>query len=566
MHAKHPTKGGAAVCGGGEMGELVRSLEWTNTSLGPIDQWSPAMLGAVNTCLNSRFPMLILWGPRYVMLYNDSYRDILGSRHPSALGRPYAEVWPEIWHEIEPMFAAALERGESYWQQRRLHVLERDDFCEEAYFTYSTSPIYDGSSVVGVLGVVSEATQEVLGMRRMELLRRLAHRTNGADSVEHACAMAADLLNSSPSDVPFSLVYRVDNAEGSARLVGPSRVDALDAVVSNHISVDDAASRWPIEQVLAGEEARCIELDPPVEADAGADIDPRPIASQALVMSLPHAPAGTAQFVLVAGINDHLRWDDAYRDFLELVASQLSTAIAQAHERAHLRDRERRKDEFLAMLGHELRNPLAPIVTGLEILELKCPDGTVRRPLEAMNRQVQSLVRIVDDLLDVSRITRGKIELRPERLNLAEAVRAALAAAEPHVARYDHRVEVCIDDAPLMIDADPVRIEQILVNLLTNAAKYTDPGGTIWVEAARDGEHARVVVRDNGHGMNPATLDEVFDLFTQAHQGLAREKGGLGIGLTVVRQLVELHGGTICAASDGPGHGSQFTVLLPQAE
>jgi PAS domain S-box-containing protein len=229
-----------------------------------------------------------------------------------------------------------------------------------------------------------------------------------------------------------------------------------------------------------------------------------------------------------------------------------------------LREADRRKDEFLAMLAHELRNPLAPIRNAVEVLRLtKETAADVVFARDVIDRQAQQLSRLVDDLLDVARITRGKINLRQERVDVAAALTRALETCQPLIQSRRHTLEVALPDRPLWVEADPVRLAQVFANLLTNAAKYTDEGGRIGVRAGEEAGRAVVRVRDTGMGIPAEMLPRIFDPFTQAERSLARSYGGLGVGLTLVRQLLELHGGTVQAFSDGPGRGSEFVVRLP---
>ena len=224
----------------------------------------------------------------------------------------------------------------------------------------------------------------------------------------------------------------------------------------------------------------------------------------------------------------------------------------------------RAKDEFLAMLGHELRNPLSPIVTALQLMKLQGPEES-DRARKVIERQVAHLTRLVDDLLDVSRIARGKVELRIERIELSEVVAKAIEMASPLIEQRNHALSVSVARRGLMVDADLVRLSQVISNLLTNAAKYTPPGGSIAVAAALADGEVVLHVRDTGIGIAPEMLPHIFDLFVQEQQAIDRAQGGLGIGLTIVRNLVERHGGFIEARSDGPGRGSEFTVRLPCA-
>jgi signal transduction histidine kinase/DNA-binding response OmpR family regulator len=258
---------------------------------------------------------------------------------------------------------------------------------------------------------------------------------------------------------------------------------------------------------------------------------------------------------------------------LELTAEHVAMALERARLVAELRRRaaelaeaDRRKDEFLAMLAHELRNPLAPILSGVEILRVDGAGPDVRRrALDAADRQVRHLARLVDDLLDVSRIRTGKVELRRERVDLRRVLDDAAAAVERLVREQEQELLMEVAGGPLAVDGDPVRLTQVMENLLHNAAKYTDARGHIWLGARREGGEVVVRVSDDGIGIGPELLPRIFDTFVQGKQPASRARGGLGLGLTLVRSLVELHGGTVRASSRGPGRGSAFEVRLPAA-
>jgi signal transduction histidine kinase len=242
--------------------------------------------------------------------------------------------------------------------------------------------------------------------------------------------------------------------------------------------------------------------------------------------------------------------------------AEASAAEARRHEEA-VREADRRKDEFLATLAHELRNPLAAISAGAQLLRESPDEDDARWSREVIERQTAHLARLIDDLLDVSRISQGRIRLRKSLVDAADVVERACAAVRPLV--QDRGQDFTLDSEPgaLLLDADPTRLEQILVNLLSNAAKYTERGGRIVLETRREGPEIAFTVRDSGIGIAPEALARVFDLFFQADAAPDRTRGGLGIGLSLVRRLVELHGGRVEARSPGSGQGSEFTVRLP---
>ena len=245
------------------------------------------------------------------------------------------------------------------------------------------------------------------------------------------------------------------------------------------------------------------------------------------------------------------------RDLTERKNAETEQAVRVAAEQAN-----RAKDEFLAMLGHELRNPLAPMLTALQLLKLR---GDIRSSNEQqiIERQLKHMVRLVDDLLDVSRITRGTLDLRKAPVDIREAIARGIELASPLIEDRRHELEVKVPSERIVVEGDLVRLAQTFANLLTNAAKYTDPGGQIDVIVGLETAHVLTEVRDNGTGIAPELLPRVFDTFVQAPQAIARSAGGLGIGLSLVRALVQLHGGSVEASSAGLGRGSSFIVKLP---
>jgi signal transduction histidine kinase/CheY-like chemotaxis protein len=229
-----------------------------------------------------------------------------------------------------------------------------------------------------------------------------------------------------------------------------------------------------------------------------------------------------------------------------------------------LREADRSKNEFLATLAHELRNPLAPIRAAVKIMELKSqltPES--QAALDVIDRQTQQMSRLIDDLLDIARITSNKLELRRQRIEVTEVLDAAVETSRPLIDQFGHTLIVAAPTESIQIDGDLVRLAQVISNLLNNAAKYTEPGGRIWLTAARADNRVVIKVRDNGTGISPELMPHIFEMFAQAERAAIKSPGGLGIGLTLVKRLVEMHGGTIAARSDGPGKGSEFVIVVP---
>jgi PAS domain S-box-containing protein len=320
-----------------------------------------------------------------------------------------------------------------------------------------------------------------------------------------------------------------------------------DEIVGRHFSTfyppeDIAAGKCEIELEVAAREGRFEDEGWRVRKDGG-------LFWANVVISAVRNDGG-----------DLVGFSKVTRDLTERKRAEDDRAARLAAEHAN-----RAKDDFLAVLGHELRNPLAPIATALQLMKLR-GDGSTAKEQQVIERQLGYMLRLVDDLLDISRIVKGKIDLKKQRIDVREAIAKAIEIAGPVIEQRRHHFDVSIPPASLVVNGDEARLTQVFSNLLVNAAKYTDPGGTIVMSVA-DLEHEIVIdVRDNGVGIEPALLRRVFDLWVQGYQGIERSRGGLGIGLTLVRTLVELHGGKIEARSDGPGQGSSFRVRLPRAE
>jgi signal transduction histidine kinase/DNA-binding response OmpR family regulator len=464
--------------------------------------------------------------------------------------------------------------------------------------------------------VLREKVAWFVEMRRAsQLLERERERARSAEAREHERAVAdakrrgeADALRAE-MDRQRDLVERLNRSNDRLRLVstiasqlllGPAPLDVVQtlfAALSDRLGLevcllhlvgpDGALRLWshcgvpaalvpkleelPVRELIHG---RAAESRRPVVAE---DVGRAGKAFPAL--RLLEVTAGACYPLLVGerligtlayGTRRRSRFDGDELAVLELVADHVAAALERAHLIDELRSRaselaeaDRRKDQFLAILAHELRNPLAPILNAVEILRSDAPEQARHRAVDAAGRQVRHMARLIDDLVDVSRIRTGKIELRRSDFALSRAIEDAMAAVDPLLREQRQVLEVELPDEPLPLHADPVRVTQVIENLLHNAAKYTDPGGRVRLSAAAEGSEAVVQITDDGIGIPPELLPRVFDMFVQAEQPANRPRGGLGLGLTLVRSLVELHGGRVSARSDGPGRGSTFEVRLP---
>lgn len=779
------------LANGGAVGALMRTHDWSTSPLGHPETWPHSLRAVVGLLLNSKFPMFVAWGPELGFLYNDAYAEILGAKHPMALGRRFQEIWSEIWGDILPLIERALA-GEATYHENLPLTMQRRGFEEQTWFTFSYSPVRDESgNVAGMYCACVETTNQVLAekyrneenerfrtlfaqapgfmalvrgpdhvfdLTNNAYLQLIGHRqilgkpvrealpevagqgfyelldkvyTSGEPFVGHALPIKLQREPNGPLEERFvDFVYQPIRdargavtgifAEGSdvtehklaeealrtartrleatlnaaeigtwlfdlkadkvyadpsmARLYGVSEADAnggSSMAYFNVIHSDDVdtvkasversiATGEPYQDIyrvcLPDGEYRIIHARGKIEFDSDGvpawmpgvalDITRQRQAEEALrsseerfrtlirsmdegycVLQLIFNDAGHAvdyryveanlafekQSGLVNAIGKTIRemvpdiesrWIEAYgrvamtgepvRLVEEAVAMgrwfevyatrtgspedrQVAVLFKDITEQkrterelrqlaADLSEANRRKTEFLATLAHELRNPLAPIRTGLELMRMGSDNAaTVARVREMMGRQVDHLVHLINDLLDIARINSGKVELKKARVTLKDIVASGVETSLPLIEANQHELAVDVPDEPLWLDADHIRLAQVLSNLLTNAAKYTSSGGRISLSARKENDEVVISVTDNGLGIPAEALPRLFDMFSQVGRNMTHAQGGLGIGLSLVKRLVEMHDGTVSATSDGPGQGSTFTVRLPLA-
>lgn len=364
-------------------------------------------------------------------------------------------------------------------------------------------------------------------------------------------------------------VYRCAYAEVEA--------EAVFVITGDHVrTVPSIVGRWEVAAFGAACVRAMLAGVPFVVADT--DADPAITAADLPAYRATNIRAGICvplhkkgRFTAAMGVHQsHPRyWTSAEVTLVQLVVGRCWEALDRQHLDdlyEHLREPDRRKDEFLATLAHELRNPLAPVCTGLQVLQLSPDEGLSDRTRQMMQRQLGHLVHMVDDLLDVSRITLGKLTLKLTRLDFRAVLHSALETTRPLIEARGHELSIRLAQEALPLDADATRLTQVIANLLNNAAKYTPPGGRIQLLAETEGETLIVRIQDTGVGIPQEMPPSVFEMFIQVGRSVEHAQGGLGIGLTLVRRLVELHGGSIEAHSPGPGLGSTFVLQLPLSE
>src|SRR5579862_4343973 len=429
-----PDPSASLLAGGGELGALMRAMDWSRTALGPVERWPQALRTSVRILLTSRQPMFVWWGDQLINLYNDAYKSIVGAKHPQALGQPASVVWREIWDQVGPRAMSAMTANEGTYDEALLLIMERHGYREETYYTFSYSPVpSDTGEAGGILCANTDDTQRIIGARQLALLRELAARTADARTLEDACSLSALTLETNPRDLPFALIYLVDSDHRRVVLAGSSGMAADHLAAPLEASLQ-GGSVWPFAEVLHTHAPQLVtNLDHLGALPNGAwDRPPR----QAVV--LPIAPSGKTgrSGVLVAGLNPYRLFDDGYQGFLGLVAGQIAAAItnAQAYDEERRRaealaELDRAKTTFFSNVSHEFRTPLTLLLGPLEELLASQDRASEDRPLvEIAHRNGLRLLKLVNSLLDFARIEAGRVQANYQPTDLA-ALTADLASS-----------------------------------------------------------------------------------------------------------------------------------------
>lgn len=548
------------------MAEIVRNKDWSETPFGPIDTWPQSLKTVAALMLESRFAMVVAWGPDFRFLYNDRYRPVLGNKHPEALGKPARDIFPEVWDDIIGPLFQRTRRGEAVMADDLYIPLHRHGYLENCYFSISYSPIRDESGGVGgMLAVVAETTERIEGERRLLTLRDLARRATEVRSAENACADAIEILRANPADVPFALVYLLDDEGAVARLVAGTGIAEQHPAAPRVVDLSAPAQAWPIGDALQSGHAVVVDDVVARFGELPSQPYPEPVVS-AVVLPLVR-PGGRSYGVMVAGVCARRALNERYRDFFELTAEHITTGLANGKAFAEERKRadalaelDRAKTTFFSNVSHEFRTPLTLMLGPLE--QALRDARHLREPLEIAHRNSLRLLKLVNSLLDFSRIEAGRIDASYEPTDLARLTIELASLFRSAVEKAGLKFIVHCPPLPEPVYVDHDMWEKIVFNLLSNALKFTFEGEIEIALARSDPGAVLLRVRDTGTGIPAAELARVFERFHRVRNARARSHEGTGIGLALVQELVRLHGGTITAESR-EGEGTTFTVSIP---
>lgn len=557
--------------GPGEVRAIGRQFDWAGTPLGPVARWPQSLRSTVRTLLSSQYPMVLTWGPAFTQIYNDAYSKLIGDRHPAGLGGDIRVTLAEAWDILGPMIERVMATREANWTPALPLEMHRAGYREEAYFSVSHAPAEDDEGeVVGMLAVCSEVTEQIVSERRLRLLREIASKAGDATETADAARDLIANLSEHPLDVPYGLLYlREGDAltlAASHGLPDPSRLDAMQFPLSPDQDL------WELETVFSGTSTVAAGVHERVPAFGGAYGDPVTHA-----ISLPVLGSqGEVTGALVCGVSPNRALDEGYRSFFELLAGQVSVAIRNVRAREDERRRtqelaelDRAKTAFFSNVSHEFRTPLTLILGPLEDAmreETDCLPAH-REGLEMARRNALRLLRLVNTLLDFSRVEASRIAAKLEPVDLAALTADLASNFRAAIEKTGLRLVVDTPPLPRPVAVDRDMYEKIVLNLLSNAFKFTHEGEIrVQLAPAEDAAAAVLTVSDTGAGIVAEELDKVFVRFHRIEGQRARSHEGSGIGLALVKQLVELQGGTIEVTSGGEGLGSTFRIVLPLCE
>ncbi len=542
------------------MGELIRTMDWSKTPLGPPSTWPQSLRTSVSLCLSSTFPILIAWGPETIQIYNDSYRPICGAKHPESMGQNFRICWETALPVVGDAFTRG-QQGEGTYIKDQQMFLDRNGYLEEAFMTFSFAPIRDESGEVGgIFHPITETTDKMLSARRTQVLRDVATRTSQAKSNPDIYTALSGLDESFALDLPFLLCYeRLPDGE-QARLMASSQSAPQIQVLPNLIQTD--ATEWlgetPTLRILE-------DLPNRLGSFQGAAF-PEPVHTAVLlpiVLSTKAQPLGW----IVAGVSPRRELDQEYQNFYALLANTINTAFSNVYAYQEEQKKaealaaiDRAKTAFFSNVSHEFRTPLTLMLGPLEELRAESLSWTQRQNLETTHRNAQRLLKLVNNLLDFSRIEARRTHAYFQATDLLALTQDLASSFRSIIEKAGMQLNLELGPLPTVY-VDPEMWEKIVLNLLSNAFKYTLQG-SITVTLRQQQDQAVLRVTDTGVGIPTRELPHMFDRFHRVENAGGRTHEGTGIGLSLVQELVHMHQGSIRVESI-EHKGSSFIVTVP---
>jgi len=527
--------------GGGAAGEVLRAMDWSRNPLGPIAQWPLSLRAVVRAMLGTRQATCVFWGPALINIYNDGFMPLLGEKHPAAMGQRARDCWSDAWPVVGTLLADVVSQGKAVLFEEMLVPIVRRGRLEDAWWNYSYSPVFgDGGEIAGVLVVATETTGEVAGRKQLEAAKRDAE-------------LARQELQAVFMQAPLPM----------ALLKGPEHCFTLVNDPYRALVARDVQGRTLAEAFTEGEAGYYRPfLDRVYETG-------EPVALQEAFLRLVDPSGAAVERYIDVGYHPYRDVAGRVTGVLAIIHDVTNKVVARIHEselRKAAEAASRAKDEFLATVSHELRNPLNAILGWSRLLGTSREPGRLEKGLVIIEKNARAQAKLIDDILDVSRIISGKVLLEQRRVELANVIKNAAQAVRPAAAAKGIGLALELADTTVAFVADEDRLQQIIWNLLSNAVKFTPAGGEVRIVAAtKDGASVSIRVEDTGKGIAAELLPYVFDRFRQGDASTTKRHAGLGLGLAIVRHLVELHGGTVSARSAGEGRGAVFEVVLPIA-
>lgn len=557
------------LSGGGEMGQLIRSMDWSTTALGPIESWPQSLRTSVSLCLSSTFPILIAWGPEKIQLYNDSYRPICGAKHPEAMGMNFRICWETALPVVGDAFSRG-EQGEGTYINDQQMFLDRYGYLEEAFMTFSFAPIRDESGGVGgIFHPITETTVKILSSRRTKAIKEIGASLGKAKTIQDIGRLTAEKYPEFLLDAPFLLIYQLEPQSGTVKLVSSAGLPVGTALTPIQATLTgNSSDMWPFSQVRESGQMQQIDL----LRDCFGDFkcEPYPEAPES-AMLLPLKISGQDDVFgfVIAGVSARRELDNDYLIFYDQLANTFNTAVSnvyayeQEQKRAEaLAEIDRSKTAFFSNVSHEFRTPLTLMLGPLEdLLNQGSLPEDIKDSIESARRNALRLLKLVNNLLDYSRVEAGRVQAAYQQLDLTELTTDLASSFRAIIEKAGMRLIVNNSSLRNPVFVDRQMWEKIVLNLLSNAFKYT-LNGAITVTLLQEGSFAVLKISDTGVGIPAKELPHMFERFHRIENSAGRTHEGTGIGLSLVHELVQLHGGEITVDS-AEGIGSAFTVKIP---